>query len=562
MTNKNQNSSPQKQPDLEIRIDGKTLSMPYGTEVRDILVEADVPGTYPVLVAMVNNKIVDLAYRLKRNSTVTFLHAGDREGMRAYHRSLIFVLTRAARKLYPDRRLMVDQALGFGLYCHFEDGRSLTNTQIQLLEEEMRGIVRADEPFLRENLPRKLAIARFAATGQIDKVRLLNYISRRKVSIYHFGDHLDYFHGPLVPSAGHLEFFTLKNYRPGFLLCLPSHREPTEIPQFVEQPKLFEVFQEHERWGAIMSISDVGSLNEAIHMRKIRELISVAEAIHEKRLAQIADRLEHLRRTKRIILVSGPSSSGKTTFCKRLAIHLRVNGINSNTISLDDYFVDRDRTPRDEKGNLDYEALGAIDVELFNQHLLRLLDGEIIEPPSFDFHQGRRLQGKRLSLRENEMLIVEGIHGLNEELTPSISPTYKLKIYVSALTHLNLDNHNRIPTTDTRLIRRIVRDSLFRSYTARETLKRWPLVRRGETRWIFPYQEQADIMFNSALFYELTVLKPFAERELREVTGDDEICSEARRLIKFLSFFRSTRPDPVPPTSILREFIGRSIFRY
>ncbi len=529
----------------------------------DVLDENDYQSKYPVVVANVNNKIVDLFYKPSKDSEVEFFDMGTRAGTQAYYRSLIFLLYRAVKSLYPEDTLIVDHSISKGLYCHFKNQHILTDEQVKSIEQRMHEIVEQDEPFVRHTYPVQKAIRLFREIGEMDKVRLLENIPRRRVNVYSFGPFFNYFFGPLVPRAGYLKYFRLTNYPPGFVLLYPHYSVPMEIPELEDQPKLFSIFQEHEKWGSILEVEDVGQLNQIIVQGDISEFIKIAEALHGKKIDDVAEKINEEKDNRKIILIAGPSSSGKTTFSKRLYIQLRVFGLKPVALSLDDYFKNRSDSPRDENGNYDFECLDAIDVELFNEHLLRLLDGQAIEIPRFDFTSGeRKYGGRRLKLGDAGLVIIEGIHGLNDALTPSIPPDLKQKIYVSALTHLNIDNHNRIPTTDTRLLRRIVRDARFRSHTAQETISRWHSVREGEERFIFPFQEQANFMFNSALVYELSILKRYAETLLRQIPRSEKEYSEARRLLKFLSYFRGISQREVPPTSILREFIGGSSFMY
>ncbi len=414
---------------------------------------------------------------------------------------------------------------------------------------------------MRKRLPTSAAIKLFAGTGHPEKAKLLKMLNRETVSIYYCEEVYDYFYSSLVPSTGYLKVFGLKYYPPGFILRFPARENPRELPAFVDQPKLARIFGEAEQWGKILNCGYVSTLNDYIEENSVKDIIRVAEALHEKKIAQIADYIAEHRREVRIILVAGPSSSGKTTFAERLSVQLRVNGVRPVPISLDDYFVDRAYTPRDEQGNYDFEDIEALDLELFNKHLTELLAGREVVLPAYNFMTGEReYRGRKIRIKADQPLIIEGIHGLNERLTQAIDKERKVKIYISALTQLSIDNHNRIPTTDTRLIRRIVRDSQFRNNNAGKTLQIWPSVRRGEERNIFPFQEEADIMFNSALIYELAVLKKYAEPLLEQVPPDSQVYPEARRLLKFLAFFRLGDETEVPTNSILREFIGNSCF--
>jgi uridine kinase len=467
----------------------------------------------------------------------------------------------AAKDLFPTGEVTVEHSLSKGLYCELHLEQEVTPQDVQNLEKRMREIVDEERPLLRKSLPLAEAISLFETAGQVEKVRLLRLLKREKVSIYYCGDIYDYFYGNMVPSTGYLQCFELVFYHPGVILRFPEKEKPDVLPTFVEQPKLAQIFLEAERWGRILHCGYVSTLNEHVLNEQAADIIRVAEALHEKKIAQIADFISEHRKEVRVILVAGPSSSGKTTFAQRLNIQLRVNGVRPVSISLDDYFVDREFTPLDEKGNYDFEAIEAIDLDLFNEHLIHLLQGEQVKIPSYNFLTGEReYRGNSIQIAKDQPLIVEGIHGLNERLTNAISREQKVKIYISALTQLSIDNHNRIPTTDARLIRRIVRDSQFRAHDALQTLQIWPSVRRGEERNIFPYQEEADIMFNSALIYELGVLKKYAEPLLEKISAESIQYSEAKRLLNFLAYFHSIADDEVPTNSILGEFIGKSCF--
>jgi uridine kinase len=424
----------------------------------------------------------------------------------------------------------------------------------------MREIIRQDEPFIKKSIPKEKAKEIFKQFGMDAKEKLLKYREKDSINIYSCGWLRNYFYGYMVPSTGYLKEFSLKFYMPGLIIQFPTKEQPDSIPEFVEQPKLAAVFHESEKWGNILNVGYVANLNETIDEDKIPELIRVAEALHEKKIAQIADKIT--KKNKRLVLIAGPSSSGKTTFAQRLLIQLKVNGLNPITLSTDDYFVDRELTPRDEEGNYDFESLDAVDVELFNDDLTKLIQGHEIQIPTFNFLTGRReYKGKKLKIHKDQPIIFAGIHGLNEKLTQDIPHDKKFKIYISALTQLNIDNHNRIPTTDSRLIRRIVRDSKYRGHSALTTLRIWKSVRRGEERNIFPFQEEADIMFNSALVYELAVLKKYAEPLLREIDDKESEYAEAKRLLKFLSYFKSIDDDKyILQTSIIKEFTGGSCF--
>ncbi len=544
-----------------VHIDG--VSREYADCTTLLAVSRDFAAQFatPIVAAAVDNDVKDLQTTVKDGSKITFIDLTREEGMRVYRRSLVFVMIVAARDLFPDGKVTVEHSLGKGLYCEVDLGRELTAEDVARIEERMRQIVSEDRPFVRKRMPRAEAITLSRASGQREKVKLLGQLQRDFVSMYFCGEAYDYFYGTMVPSTGYLKVFELKLYPPGLILRFPEKEAPDVLPPLVEQRKLFKIFQEAEQWGKILRCPYVADLNEYAARGQTAELIRVAEALHEKKLAQIADYISEHTNQVRVILVAGPSSSGKTTFAQRLNVQLRVNGVRPVPISLDDYFVDRDHTPRDEKGNYDFEAIEALDLELFNEHLVRLLQGERVKIPTYNFMSGQReYRGHVIKLEPDQPLIIEGIHGLNERLTRSVPRDKKVKIYISALTQLSVDNHNRIPTTDTRLIRRIVRDSQFRAHDALKTLEVWPSVRRGEERNIFPFQEDADIMFNSALIYELGVLRTCAEGLLQQIGPDSPAYSEAQRLLNFLSYFAVLPDDDIPANSILREFVGKSCF--
>ena len=514
-----------------------------------------------IVAAEVDFVVRDLTFKLEKDCKVNFLDLSTDAGNKVYQRSLSFVMIAAAAELFPGKPVTIEHSLGKGLYCELHLGRSLRQEDIDRLKQKMQEIVSANRPLSRQTMLLSEAIALFEAAGEVEKVKLLTQWQGSEVTIHTCGGVADYVHGIMTPSAGCLRLFDVRLYSPGILLCFPEVSNPGILPPFIRQPKLARVFLEAERWGEILQCSYVASLNEYSATGKIADIIRVAEALHEKKLAEIADFIALHRRQVRVILIAGPSSSGKTTFAQRLGIQLRVNGVRPVPISLDDYFVDREITPKDEYGEYDFESIDAIDIPLFNQHVLQLLAGEEVEMPSFSFHQGRReMVGKRISISKEQPLIIEGIHGLNEHLTEAVPRKQKVKIYISALTQLSIDNHNRIPTTDGRLIRRLVRDSQFRGHDALTTLRQWRSVRRGEERNIFPFQEEADAMFNSALIYELAILKKYAEPLLAAVGSDQPEYSEALRLLDFLGYFHSIGDEDIATNSILREFIGHSCF--
>lgn len=541
---------------------GEQRNYPRGILLKDVAQEMKGLYVSAIVAAKIDNSIKDLQVALTDSCKVEFLDLHTEEGIKTYQRSLTFVMIAAVDGLFPSGEVTVEHSLSKGLYCEVHLDRKLTSQDVTGIEERMRKIVAEDLPITKRDLPIADAVALFEKAGQTEKVKLLQQLKRSSVTIYYCGEVYDYLSGTMVPSTGYLTCFEVKHYAPGLILRFPEKEHPDRIPAFVEQPKLAEIFAEAERWGKILNCGYVATLNNYVQNNAFADIIRVAEALHEKKIAQIADFVSAHRNEVRVILVAGPSSSGKTTFARRLGIQLRVNGVKPVPISLDDYFVDRAHTPLDEKGDYDFESIEAIDLNLFNDHLSRLLDGQEVEIPYYNFLNGQReYRGERIKIDREQPLIIEGIHGLNERLTAAVAREHKVKIYISALTQLSIDNHNRIPTTDARLIRRIVRDSQFRGHDAVKTLRIWPSVRRGEERNIFPYQEDADIMFNSALIYELAVLKQYAEPLLEKVTNDGPEYSEARRLLNFLSYFEDIIDgDDIPTNSILREFIGKSCF--
>jgi uridine kinase len=540
--------------------DGESRQYVTGTTLLQISQEMQYLYTTPIIAAKVNNEIRDLQFSVTNDCNVDFLDLYTESGIKVYQRSITFVMIAAVRELFPRGEVTVEHSLSKGLYCELHIGQPVTAEHLAQLERRMRKIVEEDRPITMKSLPIGEVVELFKASGQAEKVKHLQQLKRERVRIYYCGEVYDYFYGTMTPSTGNLKVFELRQHASGFILRIPEKEAPDRLPEFVAQPKLSEIFLEAERWGDILQCGYVASLNEYVETNTINDIIRVAEALHEKKIAQIADFVSKHKEV-RVILVAGPSSSGKTTFAQRLTVQLKVNGLRPVALSLDDYFVDRDRTPKDEEGKYDFEAIEAIDLKLFNEHLCRILNGEAVSVPSYNFQTGQReYRGHIIEITKSQPLIIEGIHGLNERLTTSVPREHKVKIYISALTQLSIDNHNRIPTTDTRLIRRIVRDNQFRSHDALKTLNMWHSVRRGEERNIFPFQEEADIMFNSALIYELGVLKKYAEPLLEQITPDQVAYSEAKRLLKFLTYFRCIEDSGIPNNSILREFIGGSCF--
>ena len=525
------------------------------------------PAGLPYLCACVNNDVSSLSYPLSVNSEVRFLTMADPHGWRIYRKSLCFLLAKAIRDTFPDAVFSVGHAFGSGLYCNFthrrDEARVPVPEDLAVIEARMLELVGRELPIERRKVAYTDAVREFEESGQEDKLNLLKYRNPPRIVIHACDGFTDLAHGPLVPHTGLLQLFKLIPYPPGFILHHPTREAPHAIPAFDDQPHLFQIFQEHKEWGRILGVTTVGRLNRITAEGELDEFIQTAEALHEKKLARIADAITAAPDPVKLILIAGPSSAGKTTFSKRLRTHLMVNGVRPLPLSVDDYFVGAELNPVDEDGRPDYEHLEAVDLALFNDDLRKLIGGQEIAVPTFNFERKcREYRGKTLQLAPDQMLIVEGIHALNPRLSEAVPVGRKFGIYVSALTQLNVDSNNRISTTDNRLMRRMVRDHKFRGHSPLATLRMWPSVRRGEKRWIFPFQREADATFNSALDYELAVLKFAVEPLLMQVKPSDPEYAEARRLSEFLLNFLGAPDRAVPGTSILREYIGRSTFRY
>lgn len=544
---------------------GNELDIPMGTSLLEISRRLT-SGPHPFLAAFVNNRVKELNYKIYTPVTIRFIDITSFAGIRVYQRTSWFILQKAVRDLYPGQTLHIRHSMGqSGFYCEIEGIDPLTREAAAALEERMRAIVAADLPIIRTKVLTEEVRARYAEQGFDDKIALLDTRPRLYSELYTLGDLPGYFYGSLAPSTGYITRFGIEPYYRGFYLALPLRTSPEELHKHVSQEKMFGIFREYQSWVALMGVPTIGAVNARALAGDAGGMIKIAEAFHERKFAEVADAIQEAHRTHgvRMVLISGPSSSGKTTSAKRLGLQLGVLGLRPVMISLDDYFVEREKTPRDENGQYDYEALEAIDLELFNDHLHRLLQGQSVDIPRYDFITGRRTQHDTpLTLDERSILIIEGIHGLNPRLTPSVPDAVKFKIYISCFTSVAMDNLSRIATTDNRLLRRLTRDYRQRGSDALQTLSRWASVRRGEERHIFPYQENADVMFNSSLFYEISALRPFAEKILREVPDTVPEFDEARRMLKFLDNFIPIPPDEIPPTSILREFIGGSSFKY
>jgi uridine kinase len=542
--------------------DGRVFDAPLGTPVESYVQAALGESPVPVIAALVDGELRELTYVPRSDVRLEPVFLSDSDGVRIYRRSLAFLLVTAVRELFPKSQVFIDHTMPFGgFFCSVEGREPFAEGELAAIEERMRGIVAKDAPISREPAPLADALELFQARGELEKLRLQQRRQRANVTLYNLRGFRDYFHGFMVPSAGYLQHFALHSWPPGFVLQYPRRSRPTELLAVSDYPNLTAVFHEYGDWLRLLGVESVSGLNEASESSRLQEVILVSEALHEQRIAHIADQIAGRRDKVRLVLVAGPSASGKTTFSKRLSIQLLAHGIRPYPLGLDNYFVDREKTPRDLDGDYDFEALEALDVRLLNRHLLRLVNGKSVQVPRFNFVTGKREKGDRVRLGPDQILIVEGIHGLNPQLVPSMPRDMTYRIYASALTQLNIDRHNRVPTTDTRLIRRIVRDAVYRGYSAEDTLDRWEGVRRGEKRYIFPYQEHADTMFNSALVYELAVLKPLAVPLLLQVKHSSPRHVEAKRLLTLLQWFEPCGQDLIPDNSILREFVGGSILR-
>ncbi|MGI6420938.1 MAG: nucleoside kinase [Syntrophomonadaceae bacterium] len=547
---------------VQINIKGRGYhSVEINTPAYDLVTELQSELPYQVVALSVNNDLKDLDYVFTKPCQVELLDLSTEIGFRVYRRGVVFLLIKACRELYPETQVLVKHSLSNGLYCELAD-KVLEDKEVAQIQKRMRELAVLDLPIKKVLLHRDQAAHIYEKQGMMDKIKLLQFRDKEMVHMYELDGFYEYFYGPMVPNTGMLSNFRVINYPPGLILQTPERNSPNLIEPFVDQRKIFTIYSEAKEWGEMMGTPHVAALNDIVENGDIVDLIRINEALHEKKIASIADMICQNRKI-RLILIAGPSSSGKTTFAQRLMIHLRVNGLKPVMISMDDYFVDREDTPRDEFGDFDFESINALKLDLFNDHLSRLIRGEEVEVPIFNFKAGRcEDYGVPMKIPVGQPIIVEGIHGLNDQLTWSIPAEQKFKIYISALTQLNIDFSNRIPTTDCRLLRRIIRDARTRGHGTRETLNRWPSVRRGELKNIFPFQENADVMFNSSLVYELGVIKKYAAPLLMDIGPGEPEFIEAKRLSKFLSYFREIPSEPIPPNSILREFIGGSWFHH
>ena len=540
----------------------KSQKVEIGSTLFDVFSSFDLKMTHGPVSARVNNKVEGMHYRVYNSKDVEFLDMNSASGSRAYTRTLFFVLCKAVQDIYPNTDVVIDIPVSNGFYVDIRLGRPVVDENVNILRRRMQEIIDSKMPIRRFTVPTEEAIALFQEKGDVEKVKLLRTSGSIYTTYYKIGEYVDYYYGTLLTNTSQLYLFGLEKYYDGMLLRIPSVSNPDELGEMTRQDKMFDIFKEHHRWQEILGIRTVGDFNQAIDAGHATDIINISEALQEKKLAKIAEEIAS-RKGVKLVLLAGPSSSGKTTSCKRLSIQLAVNGLKPLQISLDDYFVDRDKTPKDENGEFDFESIYALNLDLLNEQFNALFRGEEVELPKYDFPSGKSVKsGKMLKLEPNNVLVVEGIHALNPELTAHVPEEQIFRVYASALTTILLDNHNYIPTTDNRLLRRIIRDYKYRGVSAQETIHRWPSVRAGENKWIFPFQENADAMLNTAMLYELSVLKMQAEPLLQQVPENCEEFAEAYRLLKFLKYFKGIPYNNLPPTSLLREFLGGSSFHY
>lgn len=540
----------------------KSHKVEIGSTLFDIFSAFDLKMTHGPVSARVNNKVEGMHYRVYNSKDVEFLDMTSSSGSRAYTRTLFFVLCKAVQDIYPATDVVIDIPVSNGFYVDIRLGRPVVDEDVNIIRRRMQEIIDARMPIRRFTVPTEEAVALFQEKGDVEKVKLLKTSGSIYTTYYKIGDYVDYYYGTLLTNTSQLYLFGLEKYYDGMLLRIPSLKNPDVLGEMTRQDKMFEIFKEHHRWQSILGIRTVGDFNQAIDANHATDIINISEALQEKKIAKIAEEIAS-RKGVKLVLLAGPSSSGKTTSCKRLSIQLAVNGLKPLQISLDDYFVDREKTPKDASGEYDYESIYALDLDLINEQFNALFRGEEVELPKYDFQSGKsKKSGNKLKMNDNNVLVVEGIHALNPELTAHIPQEQIFRVYASALTTILLDNHNYIPTTDNRLLRRIIRDYKYRGVSAQETIHRWPSVRAGENKWIFPFQENADAMLNTAMLYELAVIKTQAEPLLQQVPENCEEYAEAYRLLKFLKYFKGIPYNNLPPTSLLREFLGGSSFHY
>ncbi len=553
-----------KQVEIFCKNTNKFYRYPLGTSLLEISNDLNIQLENTICGAVVNNQVKELSFCIVKTKTIEFIDVSNQDGFRMYTRSLIFILYAAVRKLYPNVSLQIQNGISGGYFCEMNGfNREISASHIFSILQEMKQIVEKNISFVKKNMITDDVVKLLFEQGLEDKACLFEQQGRMYSSLYFLNDLGDYFYGDLLPSTGYVTNFGLIKYFDGLLLQVPKQKNFKKLRKAVQLNKLFEIYQEQKDWAKILNISTIGHLNDFTIQHKSGDVIKISEALHEKKIAEIANLISSKKDDIKVVFVAGPSASGKTTFSKRLAVQLAVNGLHPHQVSLDNYFVDRENTPKDEFGEYDFETLEAIDIDFFNQQLLNLLHGNEVTLPKFDFQQGLRTQnGDKLKLLEGDILIVEGIHGMNPGLITKIDSKNTFKIFISALTQISFDKHTHVSTADNRLFRRMIRDSKYRGYPAAETIKRWPSVRRGEEKNIFPYQENADIMFNSATLYELAVLKKYAEPLLKCVCENQPEYTESVRLLTFLSYFKTIDDEEIPPTSLLREFLGGSSFVY
>lgn len=552
------------QEKVKVKINECIKEYPINTRLLDIAAEYQKDYKNDIILAFVDNKLRELFKKVEKDCTVSFVTTAEDAGHKTYTRGMILVMLKAFYSVFGSenvKKVSVEHSLGNALYFDYEGEVSLTKERLEAVKSRMQELVKNDIPFIKRSIGTDDAIELFSQYKMYDKEKLFKYRRVSKANIYNLDGFEDYYYGYMPPSTGMLKYFDLQPYEDGFVLVLPRMTNPTIVEPFIPRKKLYITLRESDQWAKMMEIENVGSLNNLISQGKFNELVLVQEALQEKKISDIAEAIKK-EKDKKFIMIAGPSSSGKTTFSHRLSIQLKAHGLKPYPIAVDNYFVDREKTPKDEDGNYDFESLYAIDLEQFNKDMTDLMNGKTVDLPIFNFITGRReYKGNYVSIGKDGILVIEGIHGLNDELSFSLPRESKYKIYISALTQLNIDEHNRIPTTDGRLLRRMVRDARTRGASAQTTISMWPSVRRGEEENIFPFQEDADIMFNSALIYELAVLKTYAEPILFGVDRNSKEYLEAKRLLKFLDYFVGAPSDLVPKNSILKEFVGGSCFK-
>lgn len=553
-----------KQVEIFCKNTKSTHIYPLGTSLLEISKDLNIQSDNIICGAIVNSQVKELSFCVVKSKRIEFFDVSHTDGVRLYVRSLVFVMYAAVKEVFPRVSLRIQNGISNGLFCELQGlEREISESDIFSIQQEMKNLIQQNIPFVKKDLLTENAIELLTEQGLHEKAELFGQQGRLYSELYFLNELGNYFYGHLLPSTGYISNFGLVKYFNGLLLQIPKRKNFQKLRKNIEHKKLFEIYQEHKNWADILNVSTIGNLNNFTLQKKSGHVIKISEALHEKKIAEIANKISSKNGDVKVVLVAGPSASGKTTFSKRLGVQLAVNGLRPYQISLDDYFVDREKTPRDEFGEYDFEALEAIDIEYFNEQLIELMDGKEVRLPKFDFHLGKRTQnGNSMKLLQGDILIVEGIHGMNPNLLTKVHAENTFKIFISALTQISFDEHTHISAADNRLLRRMIRDSKYRGYPAYETIKRWPSVRRGEEKNIFPFQENADVMFNSATLYELAVLKKYAEPILKQVPENRDEYSESSRLLKFLSYFKPIDYNEIPPTSLLREFLGGSSFVY